>query len=453
MTDITDSPFLERNARAGSLSLRANFSWTLIGNVVYAACQWGMLVVLAKLGTPETVGQFALALAVTAPVILLTDLQLRVLQATDARREFLFGDYLGLRMVMVVVGLALIAGIVAISGYRRETGLVIFIVGVAKTFETISTTFYGLLQQRERMDRMAKAMILRGILSLIALGAGVYLTGDLIWGVVGLATVWLLILVCYDVPSGALILRLASAAPQGNAATEAGVAETLRPRWDVRTLARLAWLALPMGMVIMLMSLTTNIPRYFLERQWGELELGIFAAMAYLMVAGMTVVSALGRAASPRLAVYYAARQSAEFCRLLFKLTGIGVLLGVAGVLIAVVAGREILVLFYQPEYGERADVLVLISVASGLEYATSFVGYGITAARYFRSQAVLFAVLAAATVLISFALIPTRGLQGAGEALIIAGVFRLLGSLAILAHALHELGRARDRIGDIPLT
>lgn len=68
--------------------------WTFIGNVVYAGCQWGMLVVLTKLGSPEMVGQFALGLAITAPVFRFADLRLRNVQATDTRREYLFGDYL-----------------------------------------------------------------------------------------------------------------------------------------------------------------------------------------------------------------------------------------------------------------------------------------------------------------------------------------------------------------------
>jgi hypothetical protein len=42
-----------------ALSLRLNFSWALAGNIIYAACQWGMLSVLAKLGSPEMVGLFA----------------------------------------------------------------------------------------------------------------------------------------------------------------------------------------------------------------------------------------------------------------------------------------------------------------------------------------------------------------------------------------------------------
>jgi hypothetical protein len=37
------------DAQGAPLSLRRNFSWTLAGNVVYAGCQWGMLVALAKL--------------------------------------------------------------------------------------------------------------------------------------------------------------------------------------------------------------------------------------------------------------------------------------------------------------------------------------------------------------------------------------------------------------------
>ncbi|MCJ7504674.1 MAG: lipopolysaccharide biosynthesis protein, partial [Acidobacteriia bacterium] len=83
---------------AHGLSLRQNFAWTVLGNVVYAACQWGMLVALAKLGSPSLVGQFALGLALCAPVMMLANLQLRAVQATDARNEYRFGDYLALRL-------------------------------------------------------------------------------------------------------------------------------------------------------------------------------------------------------------------------------------------------------------------------------------------------------------------------------------------------------------------
>ncbi|UCC65154.1 MAG: oligosaccharide flippase family protein, partial [Anaerolineae bacterium] len=142
-----------------ALSLRANFSWTLVGNVVYAACQWGMLVVLAKLGSPEMVGQFALGLAITVPIMAFATLKTRLVQATDAKGEYQFGDYFGLRLITTAMALLVVAGVVLVSGYRRETALVILALGIAKAFESISDVFYGLLQQRERMDRVAKSLL------------------------------------------------------------------------------------------------------------------------------------------------------------------------------------------------------------------------------------------------------------------------------------------------------
>src|SRR5689334_8730460 len=101
-----------------ALTLRRNFSWTFIGNAVYAGCQWGMLVVLAKLGSPEMVGQFTLGLAVTAPIIMFTNLQLRSVQATDAKKQYIFSDYLGLRLTSVAIALLIIVVISFSGGYR-----------------------------------------------------------------------------------------------------------------------------------------------------------------------------------------------------------------------------------------------------------------------------------------------------------------------------------------------
>src|SRR5262249_21571016 len=70
------------------LSPRSNFSWSLVSNIVYAGCQWGMLLVTPRLGSPEMLGQFALALAVTPPALAFGNLKARGVQASDARREY-----------------------------------------------------------------------------------------------------------------------------------------------------------------------------------------------------------------------------------------------------------------------------------------------------------------------------------------------------------------------------
>src|SRR5258708_26838048 len=106
------------------LTLRVNFLWTLSGNVVYAACQWGMVVVLAKLGTPQLVGEFALALAITAPIVIGAGVSLRSVQATDAASEYPFGDYLLARLLTTAAARGDIVGIVCVSGYGGRKGVI-----------------------------------------------------------------------------------------------------------------------------------------------------------------------------------------------------------------------------------------------------------------------------------------------------------------------------------------
>lgn len=404
------------------LSLRANFSWTFVGNVVYAGCQWGMLMVLAKLGSPEMVGQFALGLAVTAPIIMLTNLQLRGVQVTDARREYQFGDYLALRLISTVLALLIIAGIVLITGYRLETALIILAVGLSKAFESISDVFYGLLQQHERMDRIAQSMMLKGLLSLIALGGIVYLTDRVLCGALGLAFVWALILVIYDLRSGALVLRIET--PANNVSSTHGSSQiALYPRWQVATLYKLAWLAFPLGVVMMLISLNINIPRYFIERNLGEYELGIFAALAYLMVAGNTVIAALGQSASPRLAKHYAANDLSAFYRLLLGLVSLGILFGAIVTTAVLVAGREILALLYRPEYARFSDIFLWLVIAAGIGYVSSFLGYGITATRMFHYFIAPYVLVTMINLGCSALLIPAYGLQGAAWTIVITNL------------------------------
>ncbi|MBW4556344.1 MAG: oligosaccharide flippase family protein [Trichormus sp. ATA11-4-KO1] len=407
------------------LTLRSNLSWNFIGNVVYASCQWGMLVVLAKLGSPEMVGQFTLGFAVTAPIVMFTNLQLQAVQATDAKAQYLFSDYLGLRLISTALALLVIMIISLSGGYRWETSLVIFLVGLAKAFESISDIFYGLIQQHERMDRIAISLMFKGPLSLLLLSTGVYISGRVLWGVVGLLLAWVVVLFTCDIHSGVLILKQKS---------------QLQPRWHLKTLTKLGWLCLPLGFAMMVISLNTNLPRYFIERYLGEWELGIFAAIAYLMVVGGVIVNALGESASPRLAKYYASRDYTNFRDLLFKLVGIAALLGGTGVLVAVVAGRQILTIVYQPEYAQQTTLFIWLMVVAGVNYISTFLGYGMTASRYFRVQMPLFAAVASILAITNMWLIPKLGLQGVVIALLIAAITQLVLSLAVILHALHKL-------------
>jgi O-antigen/teichoic acid export membrane protein len=420
---------ISESQRSLPMSLRKNFTWTFVGNVIYSGCSWAILIVLAKLGTPEIVGQFALGLAVTTPIIAFANLQLRAVQATDAQHQYLFRDYWGLRLIMLGLALVVICGIVVLSGYQRELMLTVLVIGFGKAVDAISDVIYGLLQKHEQMDRVSVSLILKGILSLIMLAIPLYVTHSVLWAAIGWVLASVVVVVTYDLRSAVIMLKIQSLS-----------GDSLYPHFDLRRLGKLAWLALPLGITLLLISLMTNIPSYFLQRFAGDRALGIFAAMAYLIVAGTTVTSALGQAASPRLAKQYAANEERQFHVLLLRLAIIGALLGAAGVLTAVIGGRLLLTLFYQPEYAAYNDVFILLMIGGGISYVASLSGYAITAARYFKLQPVIFTLGVASTLILCFLLIPSQGIRGAAWVSVMVGVIQLVLTLAYLAYALYKL-------------
>lgn len=447
----SNSNGLPENSHRTGMSLRCNFSWSLVGNVISSACQWLILVLLAKLGSPEIVGRFALGFAVTAPVIMLANLQLRIILATDAKQEYVFGDYLGLRLLTTSLAFLVIAGFAVLSGYPLETMLVIIAIGIAKSFESISDVLFGFLQQHEQMDRIAISSIIKGVASTTVLAVLFYLTRSVFWGCIGMATVWGLVLLTYDLRSPRIVaglLRESGSSNEEEGRPGIDLSE-IRPRWNRITLYKLARLSFPLGVVMMLISLNTNIPRYVVERYLGERNLGIFAAMTYLMVAGTTVVGALSQSAVPRLAKYYAARNVPAFRGLLIKLIGLGTIIGGATVIVALIAGKWVLTTFYGPEYAAHAQVFLWIAVASAIFFLQWFLGNGMTAARCFRVQVPLLAVTSVVTALFSLWLIPIYGLMGSAWALVIANVVLLLGTLWIVICAINKLKRQAEDLGE----
>ncbi len=450
------------------MKLRHNFSWTLVGNTIYAACQWGMLVAITKLGSPEMVGQFTLGLAITAPVMMFTNLHLRTVQVTDAKREFLFGDYLALRIIGTTLATLTIIGIVATAGYQQKTSFTILWIGMAKVFESISDICYGLIQQNDQMDRIARSMTIKGILSLILVSSGIYVSGSVVWGTIGLAVAWGIVLFCIDLPNTSAFLTKKSSRESENSPdiitslqhnsinshqkSLSGLIFRLKqlsthfkttrqkPHSQLKTLTKLAWISLPLGFVMMLISLNLNIPRYFIQTYLGEKALGVFSALSYLMVVGNIVISALAESSSTRLSRYYATAEKHKFTVLLLQLVLIFGVMGLGGILLAWIGGKQILTLIYRPEYAQQQELFLYLMIAGAIGYVSSALGYAITAARYFRVQIPTSIVITVTSALGCLWLIPQMGMKGAALSLIITAAIQFLLNLLVITHALRQL-------------
>ena len=396
--------------------LRIDFTWVLAGNILYSACQWLIVVVLAKLGSAEQVGEYALGLAVSAPIILFGNLQLRSLLASDVVERFSFSQYLTFRLVSLGSALAVVAAVASFTTGNAERGAIIVLVGMAQALELVSDTSYGLMQKHDRMDRVSRSLMYRGPLSLAAMWIAMYFTRSIVWALVGLTIGRLVVLVSWDMRLGF-----------------AKVNSTMQLRGNSGSLWALLRIALPLGVISMLVSLNANIPRYFVQAHLGSAELGMYSAVASLLSAGTLVVSAYGQALFLSVARACAAFDRGTYRKCAWLTVILGAILGGLAVVTSLLFGRTILTHLFRPQYGQHADVLVRLMIAGTITFVASGLGFVMTAARSLRPQIPLFLVAGGVAAVASAKWVPTSGLMGAANAVLMAAVVQLLGTCVIL--------------------
>jgi O-antigen/teichoic acid export membrane protein len=401
--------------------LRVTFAWTLVGNIIYAGCQWGMISVLAKLGSTTGVGQFALALAITAPVLMLTNMWLRAVQATDAKSEFEFADYFTLRATSTATALMLVLAVIAVAGYGRTTGVIVMLVACAKAVESFTDIVAGLLQKHERLDLVAISFMLKGSFSLISFSAIYFLFRSVAAAAAGLCTTWLLVFLCYDLQ---LARRLLGPGARFF-------------HWNRSHLQQLAKVAAPLGIVTTLSTLNFNVPRYALQHFRGISELGIFSALGYVVVVITLLVNALGQSAVVRLSTYFAKGKAHDFSRLLMRMSVLCVAAAGIGLALCQLIGHSVIRLVYGREYAAHIGLLKLFIVASGISAIAAVLSFGMTAARRFCAQLpVLLATISTCATAVWF-LTPRWGMTGAAIALCLSAVVQASGGFLVIRHAL----------------
>jgi O-antigen/teichoic acid export membrane protein len=408
--------------------------WTLSGYAIYMACQWAMLIVVARLGSPEKVGQLALGIAISAPVVLFTNLGLRKVQVTDVAGQFSFADYFGLRLLMNLLAMGIVAVTALGARYDAATGAAILAVGLSKAVEATSDVVYGVLQQGERMDLVAGSLVLRGLMCLGGLAVGMAFTHNVALGMLGVSAGWLAVLLLHDLRTAKRILEDLGGG-------------SLRPRWSPRTMARLAWLALPLGIVTPLAALLSSIPAVLIEKLRGAGELGIYTALAYSYSACNRISSAMGEAASARLARYYARGERAAFARVMGGLLLLAGLVGLLGLGVSAAAGRPILGLLYGPAYAERADILIgfmLVAVAGNLDVVLD---YSMTAMRRLKIQPLFAGVGVLVSSAMAATLIPSLGMKGAVLTLGTVTILQGAATLGVIAQGWSRFPRVPDSL------
>src|SRR5690606_9929988 len=151
----------------------------------------------------------------------------------------------------------------------------IIVIGIGQCVMAIRDVFLAQIQKIERMDIVALSKAIIGIASFCSLGVIVWLTREMFWGIVSLHVSKVLIFLVWDVRLTSRIQRMQD--------TDDPSHKHAPGKIHFPTIVSLTWLAFPLGVSAWLVSLTFNIPRYFVAAYFDEAMLGYFGAIIALV--------------------------------------------------------------------------------------------------------------------------------------------------------------------------
>ncbi|MBS1716537.1 MAG: lipopolysaccharide biosynthesis protein [Armatimonadetes bacterium] len=395
-----------------STSLRKNFSVTFIGMLVYSAGNFLMNILLAKL-SPENsaarnLGIYQIGVTYSQPILAFTMMNLRAVYTTDIHHQFKFGTYFAVRLAMMGVAFAAYIAMAPVARLDQIEAAAVLLTGVGLFFDALSDIYYGIHQLHDDLRPMSFSLGAKGILSPIFLAVGFGLTHQPLVAIAGSAAASGVVALVYDWPSA--VKAMNGLKPP----------DTVTIYWNWAEMRQVARKALPLGLSLLLGSLSLYLTRLVTHKSLGKEAVGIFSAVALLPMIGNAAVTSLGQVLSPKLARYWGTGDRASFLGTLAKLHVVALAAGFIGVAGAFFFGDWLLQFFFKKSFSQYRPELVLMLVAGTFEYLKVCQGVSLTAMRQFGIQTPLMIVTLVVTYAAAVSLIPNGGVHGAVMAAIL---------------------------------
>jgi len=351
-------------------------------------------------------GRFSYALALTTIIETIMDIGLghvtvRAVARDQAAAGGLFRHVLGLKLVWVAIGLALLAVVTPILRSDLTVIKLCYIMGISSAVRSYLLTARGLLQGLRRFDLEALIVVSDRVL-LLTLGTAALWAG---YGLFGLAAAFV---VSRLLMLGAVQILLR------------GVIGEVRPSFDRAAWSDLQASALPLGFFMIGLNLYTYIDTVILGLMRTDAEVGWYAA-SYRVYEGLTYApSILAAVMTPRLSYLFNHDRSAHrdlLKRLLLASLGLGVLLGGAAALTA----KPIVQILFGSRYLPATSPLQILGGGAFLVFATWILHAAAISTDLDRRLLTTTAIGLSANIALNLVWIPRWGISGAAWATVAA--------------------------------
>ena len=369
--------------------------------MVKSLSQWGILVILIKFFSTEDVGYFTLAMALAAPIFMLTDMQLKsVLVVEPFGEDDNFRTYQTIRFFTTAIATA---GLILYCIFAKNANKIIIIIILYKAVESSIDILYGYLQKCDKMILMSKLDILKTLSAVTMCTLFAFLSNSII---IALSSLFL-VSILYYIINNIQVNQLAK----------------LKWRIDGRNVVNIIKKSLPLGISVFFSSYIINYPRISIESICGTEFLAYFGAYSYLAIGMFQIYVPLQIFLRQRLSKYYQTDNKKEFVykvnKTIFALLAFGGILMIGFWLL----GDYVINLLYADSYLEYSGVMYSLIVSQTLTSISGIIAIAVLSFNIYTRQ-VFISIGTLGVVFITCPyLIGRFGVYGGGYVSIIASV------------------------------
>jgi O-antigen/teichoic acid export membrane protein len=383
-----------------------------------------LLTVAGRFLSAADYGRFSYALALTTIVETIMDgglgqVTIRAVARDRGAADRLFRDVLGLKLVWVASGLAVLFIVTPLLRHDLEVILLCYVMAISSAVRSYLLTARGLLQGLNRFDLEAVIVVADRLL-LLALGTAALVSG---FGVFGLASAF--------VVARLLMLLVATLLLQR-------VVGSLVPCFDHDVWRELQSAALPLGLFMIAVNMYAYIDTVILGFIRTDAEIGWYAA-AYRVYEGLTYApSILAAVVSPRLSYLFVNDRRAHrtlFVRTLAASLTLGILIG--GV--ALLTARPILVTLFGAAYENGTAPLQILASGAVFVFATWILHAAAISTNLDRRLVSTTVIGLGTNVVLNLLFIPRWGISGAAAATVVAEIVTVALLLIQIARRLRQ--------------
>ncbi|WP_180088200.1 oligosaccharide flippase family protein [Acinetobacter sp. YH01025] len=403
-------------------SLLNKAKWLLSGNILFAFSQWLMLIMFSHFSSPMQLGYYSYALAITAPIFMLSNLQLRPLVVADfnLEKKFSFSEYLSLRLMTIL--LAILISLFFVDWENNLALSIVLAVVLIKASESVSDIIYAYYNANKKTKFISRSLTFKSVLVILLSFCVLYITHNIVYSLAATLIGYLFVLGLLDIRQNINHLR--------------------EINFFDKKLIKIMQIGLPLGVAVMLVSLQTNIPRYFLEHYSNVELVGVYTILYYFIVIGGIAINSVCQYLSPNFSEFYRDLRIEELKGIIKNAFLIALSLGVSGLVVSLFLNDFIIKIIYGKDYLAYAYLLPYIMIAGIFTYLSVVNGYLLTSLKLLKIQMPVFLILVCLTVIYSYLLIPVYGLTGAIYTTILSAVSQFLISSFIIYTKIQELTR-----------